>query len=341
MGTDGAASLVRRVASPSLDVELVPRRVRFPGGEGPAPETAVMRFYDGAGGYLWDFPRADHRSVGIGLPGRGWNRSRFDAEIDSHMESAQRCSCAPGDRAGAVIGTAQLGHGDYSRVGRADFALLGDAAGFADPTTGEGIQNALVSAELLAESWREVSDFSAYPDKAARAFEHEFRVGRLARRLLFETRMGARAIKWATRSRSAYALVAALTNAFNAHDFRTHSVVARWWRARRGLAESSAGAQPIARLPAACACVCSGTSVEAHDLEAPDRLEHAAGEGVGDSSLSRSEWLGRLGHSPVPSGWARIKSFSWNQAMPSTLRSSWTRGEETLMRARFNDSLAR
>ena len=33
------------------------------------------------------------------------------------------------------------------------WALLGDAAGFADPVTGEGIYYALRSAELLAESY--------------------------------------------------------------------------------------------------------------------------------------------------------------------------------------------
>ena len=66
---------------------------------------------------------------------------------------------------------------DSRRVCGDDWALLGDAAGFADPVTGEGIYYALRSAELFAEaylsgapqsyekSWRE--DFGAELRRAA------------------------------------------------------------------------------------------------------------------------------------------------------------------------------
>jgi flavin-dependent dehydrogenase len=42
---------------------------------------------------------------------------------------------------------------DVRKVCGADWALLGDAAGFADPVTGEGIYYALRSAELFAECY--------------------------------------------------------------------------------------------------------------------------------------------------------------------------------------------
>jgi flavin-dependent dehydrogenase len=66
---------------------------------------------------------------------------------------------------------------DNRKVSGSDWALLGDAAGFADPVTGEGIYYALRSAELFAEAylsgasetyetrWRE--DFGAELRRAA------------------------------------------------------------------------------------------------------------------------------------------------------------------------------
>src|SRR5262245_18038312 len=42
---------------------------------------------------------------------------------------------------------------DTRKASGNDWALLGDAAGFADPVTGEGIYYALRSAELFAECW--------------------------------------------------------------------------------------------------------------------------------------------------------------------------------------------
>ena len=44
---------------------------------------------------------------------------------------------------------------DKRKVCGNDWALLGDAAGFADPVTGEGIYYALRSAELFAEAYLE------------------------------------------------------------------------------------------------------------------------------------------------------------------------------------------
>jgi len=257
VGADGAASLVRRVVAPELRVELVPTRVRYPKGPGPEPDLVVMRFYDGAAGYLWDFPRPDHRSVGIGLPGRGWGRQRFDREIDAYMQSVERCDCGHDSRAGAVIGTSWFGHGDFRAVGATDFALLGDAAGFADPTTGEGIQNALRSADLLAESWREAGDFSLYPAKARRAFRTEFRIGRFARRALFGNGLGTWLIGRAMTSTRAYALVAALANASNAHSWGLRALWRGMLRARASSMEDERRLRPVARRSVECGCGCN------------------------------------------------------------------------------------
>ena len=72
--------------------------------------------------------------------------SAFEAGVAHHPELNQRLS--RGRMTGPVLGVGPLAR----RVGRyagAGYALVGDAAGFFDPFTGEGIFRALRSAELL------------------------------------------------------------------------------------------------------------------------------------------------------------------------------------------------
>ena len=55
-----------------------------------------------------------------------------------------------------------------------DWALLGDAAGFADPVTGEGIYYALRSAELFAEAYA-ANDLASYEKRWRADFGRELR----------------------------------------------------------------------------------------------------------------------------------------------------------------------
>jgi flavin-dependent dehydrogenase len=227
VGADGAASLVRRTAAPTFRVELAPTRVAYPIGAGPTPDTVYLRLYAEVAGYLWDFPRADHRSVGIVVPQGTWRRPRLDGEIDGYR-IRQEEEVRDAERAGAVIGTAWYGHGDYRCIAGEDFALLGDAAGLADPLTGEGIQNALRSAALLARAWKD-GGLDAYPALARESFEREFRVTRLLRHHLHETGRGVRIVEWGRSSRLSYAFVAACVNALNDRQ-GVGGLVTRWVR---------------------------------------------------------------------------------------------------------------
>ncbi len=206
VGADGAASLVRRVTSPKLQVELAPTRVAYTCLSGPPTDRAVLRFFPRIAGYLWDFPRNTHRSVGVGVPEATWRRPRMDGEVDRYRMEGAPCRCDDVDRAGAVIGTAQHDHGDFSKVAGPDFALLGDAAGFADPLTGEGILNAMISAELLAEAWL-AGEPRSYPARARRRFAREFEIARVLRRTMFETEHGVRLIQRAAASPLAWASI--------------------------------------------------------------------------------------------------------------------------------------
>jgi flavin-dependent dehydrogenase len=99
-------------------------------------------------------------NVGIVLAGRGW-RDRLAATgaaaTGKHvLASIPRIPGDPepwrdGATTDAIAGASPLG----SRVARRsgpDWLLVGDAAGFLDPFTGEGLHRALVSARLAAET---------------------------------------------------------------------------------------------------------------------------------------------------------------------------------------------
>ncbi|MBT8405101.1 MAG: NAD(P)/FAD-dependent oxidoreductase [Gemmatimonadetes bacterium] len=257
VGADGASSLVRRTVVPKFDVELAPTRVAFPTGTGPRPDTMVLRFFPGTAGYLWDFPRPDHRSVGVGIQDGSWRRARMDAAIDVYRQEQAECPCNVTDpsRAGAVIGTAQMGHGDFSRVAGENFALLGDAAGLADPTTGEGIRNALRSAEMVATAWAVDGSFATYPTLARRAFHREFHASRIVRRMIYEGETGSKMIMRSSASPSVYAAVASLVNAANEQEWTLVSLVGRWLRARRWVTSRPKVERPT---PRRTPCRCGG-----------------------------------------------------------------------------------
>jgi flavin-dependent dehydrogenase len=249
VGADGAASLVRRVVAPTFTVDLSPTRVAYPRGGGPTPDLMVLRFFEDVPGYLWDFPRPDHRSVGMMVPASTLRRPALDREVDAYRRSSEAEPEAAVARAGAVIGTGLLGHGDFYHVVGADYALLGDAAGLADPLTGEGIQNALRSADLFARAWAS-GDVGAYRRLARRAFRGEFAAARFLRRSLLESGVGVALVRRALTSDTAYGAVVAMVNALNAHDAGPVKIATRWARAVRHVRGDASVAARRPRLPA-------------------------------------------------------------------------------------------
>jgi len=177
VGADGANSGVAKMLAGPLAASDM--EVAF-GYRAPLPSTdeapTVVAFLPRWVGYAWAFPRPDHISFGIattqdafehkplddllwsfmiGYYGSGtgakkfWSRTNESAEasrIHQHLkETAERY-------AARIPGLADKTW-DKRKASGDDWALLGDAAGFADPVTGEGIYYALRSAELFAECW--------------------------------------------------------------------------------------------------------------------------------------------------------------------------------------------
>jgi geranylgeranyl reductase family protein len=179
LAADGANSgIAKKLAGPLQPSDM---EVAF-GYRAPLPANntapTVVAFLPAWVGYAWAFPRPDHISFGIAttqdafkhepldqllwqfmigyyLQCDGGKINFWDVETVSperaHIEEHLRASA---ERYAARIPGLSATTWDSRIVCGDDWALLGDAAGFADPVTGEGIYYALRSAELFAEAYR-------------------------------------------------------------------------------------------------------------------------------------------------------------------------------------------
>jgi menaquinone-9 beta-reductase len=168
VGADGSRSLVARAARVARPSRLGPRlglTCHLPDSGAPRRDARMHLFRDGyvgiapvpgpAGG---DAASTDARvNIGIVL-GPSWQAevARRGGRVVAG-EIIRAIPVVPGDPGrwrhepptDALVGAWPLGHRVTRRSGR-NWLLVGDAAGFLDPFTGEGIHRALVSAELGA-----------------------------------------------------------------------------------------------------------------------------------------------------------------------------------------------
>jgi flavin-dependent dehydrogenase len=113
-------------------------------------EGISVKFLQHFEGYLWSFPRCDHLSVGI----CGSMAKHTSHELRRHLHAFMADEKIP--REGArfyshVLPSPQQQTLSARRVVGRNWALVGDAAAWVDPITGEGLYYALRSGELLAE----------------------------------------------------------------------------------------------------------------------------------------------------------------------------------------------
>jgi len=215
IAADGAASGLRGQLAPRLRPELAPLRVAYPSRGAPVAR-AMFRFLPAAAGYLWDFPRPDHHSVGIGVPPGTFARAAMDGAIEQYRLGDVGDSGAAEHR-GGVIATSLWSHGGFEDLGGHDFALLGDAGGLADPATGEGIDYALRSAQLAVAAFQADVGFAHYPLLARAAFATEMRRARFVRQRLYRPWAAERLVRRAQRSPRAALLLASAVDAVNEH----------------------------------------------------------------------------------------------------------------------------
>lgn len=179
LAADGANSRIARTLSGALPPAEM--EVAF-GYRTPLPKTddapTVIAFLPDWSGYAWAFPRLDHLSFGIATTQDAFDhqaldrllwyfminyyRARRDAKINIWSNGEQEQNDyqevkdklhASAERYAARIPGLSTEMWQKRRTGGDNWALLGDAAGFADPVTGEGIYYALRSAEVFAETY--------------------------------------------------------------------------------------------------------------------------------------------------------------------------------------------
>ncbi|HEX7721494.1 MAG TPA: NAD(P)/FAD-dependent oxidoreductase [Pyrinomonadaceae bacterium] len=176
VGADGANSAIaKKLAGPLPPAEM---EVAF-GYRAPLPEAGeaatVVAFLPKWVGYAWAFPRVDHVSFGIATTQDAFEHDALDKLLWDFMVSYYDVAQVgnlrkmklwnradetqinklryKAERYAARIPGLSPRTWDTRKACGDEWALLGDAAGFADPVTGEGIYYALRSAELFAQAY--------------------------------------------------------------------------------------------------------------------------------------------------------------------------------------------
>ena len=215
IGADGANSGIAKMLAGKLPPSEM--EVAF-GYRAPLPSSGsaatVVAFLPEWVGYAWAFPRPDHISFGIAVTqdafkhdpldeilwqfmiGYYLHSERTDAkfwDIDDNNTRRTQVRAhleATAERYAARIPGLAAETWNQRTVCGDDWALLGDAAGFADPVTGEGIYYALRSAELLAQAYLG-GDLRSYEEKWRVDFGAELRRAAQLRRRFYGNFWGA------------------------------------------------------------------------------------------------------------------------------------------------------
>lgn len=98
-------------------------------------------------GYGWVFPKKDHLSVGVVEMKKG--KKGLNKLFNAYLELLEIDNIQRYERHGYFIPLIKNGS---SRFAKQRIFLTGDAAGFADPVTAEGISHAIQSGKLAAEA---------------------------------------------------------------------------------------------------------------------------------------------------------------------------------------------
>jgi len=161
IGADGATSLVRRSVATGLQPEDLAVTLGY-FIVGNAPPHMKIYFVPDFEGYIWSFPRPTHISYGLitrsdpGWTGRARNLlSNFIiADLGADVLEHAEFYSAPVP----CLGPASW---KTNQIAGERWALVGDAAGLADPITGEGIYYAFKSAEILSETIGKSAQYTA------------------------------------------------------------------------------------------------------------------------------------------------------------------------------------
>jgi geranylgeranyl reductase family protein len=186
VAADGATGVTARRAGwssprgvPSLEVEAPVSVTDF----GRLAGAARFDFGVVPAGYGWVFPKGGHLSIGLAATRSGVN---VHLALARYLQTLGLGQLERARKHGFVIPLAPRAGG----VARGRVLLAGDAAGLADPVTGEGISAAIDSGTLAA---RAILDGGDEPRRVGQRYDHalkplrrELRVGRALARLTYD-----------------------------------------------------------------------------------------------------------------------------------------------------------
>jgi flavin-dependent dehydrogenase len=152
-------------------------------------DSIVVKFLPQFEGYIWSFPRCDHLSVGI----CGSMSSHNSAELRSHLHTFVDKQNIPTEGARfyshVLPSPKERTFSERTVVGK-NWAMVGDAAAWVDPLTGEGLFYAMRSGELLGRALAEGCP-EKYPARVKAAFSSELEfAARMVRRFYRGTFLG-------------------------------------------------------------------------------------------------------------------------------------------------------
>jgi len=152
-------------------------------------DAITVKFLPHFDGYIWSFPRCDHLSVGI----CGSMASHTSGELRQHLQTfvqKQNISTEGGQFYSHVLPSPQERTLSQRTVVGKNWALVGDAAAWVDPLTGEGLFYAMRSGELLGKALAEGKP-QVYTDWVGAAFASELAfAARIVRRFYRGTFLG-------------------------------------------------------------------------------------------------------------------------------------------------------
>src|SRR6202163_1104734 len=152
-------------------------------------EGICVKFLRHFEGYLWSFPRCDHLSVGI----CGSMARHTSQELRRHLHAfmaEERISREGAQFYSHVLPSPQQQTLSARRVVGHNWALVGDAAAWVDPITGEGLYYALRSGDLLAQAVI-AGKPREYPARVRKAFSADLEFAtRTARRFYWGRFLG-------------------------------------------------------------------------------------------------------------------------------------------------------